>query len=79
MMREPPRIFMPFRSSSLVTGSLVWNRPGPWVCTQSSLTPANSSIELASTYFWNATEVASPFVTMKGSSKTSDLGKRPGV
>ncbi|MNT33107.1 hypothetical protein D3C72_1690190 [compost metagenome] len=77
--REPPRIFMPARSSSLVTGFWVWNRPGPWVCTAIRCTPSNSSMALASTYFWNATEVASAEVTRKGISNTSDLGKRPGV
>ena len=50
MTREPPRTFMPFRSSSLVIGSLLWNRPGPWVCTAISLTSLNSSIAFFCTY-----------------------------
>ncbi|MDT4858829.1 hypothetical protein FQZ97_933150 [compost metagenome] len=79
MMREPPRIFMPRRLSSPVTGVLVWNRPGPWVCTASSLTSLNSSAANFSTYSWKAREDCSAEPLMNGSSNTSDLLKRPGV
>ncbi len=79
MMREPPRTFMPRRLSRPVTGVLVWNRPGPWVWTAMSLTSLNSSAANFSTYSWMAREEASALPLMKGSSKTSVLGKRPGV
>jgi hypothetical protein len=42
-------------------------------------TSLNSSVAFSSTYSWKARLVASAVVTMNGSSKASDLGKRPGV
>ena len=79
MMREPPRTFRPFMSSSLVTGCRLWIRPGPCTCTAISLTSLNSSIANFSTYSWKAREAGSARPLLKGSSKASVLGKRPGV
>ncbi|MBV6475616.1 MAG: hypothetical protein MOGDAGHF_01159 [Rhodocyclaceae bacterium] len=78
-MREPPRTFTPLKSSSRVIGSLLWIRPGPCTCTAMSLTSLNSSIACFSTYSWKAREAGSAKPLKKGSSNTSDFGKRPGV
>ena len=79
MTREPPRTFMPFRSSSLLIGVRLWNRPGPCTCTAISLTSLNSSIANFSTYSWKARDAGSASPVVKGNSKASALGKRPGV
>ena len=79
MMREPPRTFRPFMSSSLVTGVRLWIRPGPCTCTPISLTSLNSSIAFFSTNSWNARDAGSARPLLNGSSKASVLGKRPGV
>ena len=80
MVRVGPRTFMPLRSAALRIGlSREWNMPGPCTLTAISCVSLNSPAAQVCVYSQYAREVASALVIMKGSSKTSTRGKRPGV